>query len=202
MQRPLLSVVLLTVLVVVLLLFVFDNRKPGELLFNDAGVNPAGIGGEFVLNGPAGKPIALSDYRGKIVLLYFGYTSCPDVCPASMLQLKLAMQELAEDSKHVQGIFVSVDPQRDNGARLQSYVQYFHPSFIGLTGSEADVRKVSTQWGVEYQRLESSSALSYLIAHTDYIFVLDKNQRLAAIFTSSSNVEDIVAATKTLIKEL
>jgi protein SCO1/2 len=192
----------LLVSVFVLLLLVFDNRQPGELLFNDAGVNPEGIGGNFVLTGPGGKQISLADYKDKIVLLYFGYTSCPDVCPASMLQLKLAMQELADDSENVQGIFVSVDPERDYGERLQSYVQYFHPGFIGLTGSAEEIRKVSKQWSVEYQRLESTSALSYLIAHTDYIFVLDKDQQLAAIFTSSSNVEDIVDATKVLIKEL
>ena len=92
-------------------------------------------GGDFELTGPDGKEISSKSFRGKVMLIYFGYTYCPDVCPMTLSHLKVGMLELAEEAKGVQVLFVSIDPERDTRDKLNEYVPYFHPDFIGLTGS-------------------------------------------------------------------
>jgi protein SCO1/2 len=172
-----------------------------ELLHNATGIITDGIGGNFTLQGPEGRPVSLSDYRGKLVLLYFGYTTCPDICPSSLSIMKRAMAKLGDQAGEVQGIFITVDPERDRGMGLQQYVQYFHPSFIGLEGSPEEIRRVARQWNVSYIKQESNSAAGYLIAHSDYIYLLDRKGELAALFNSKSRAADMVAAIRTLLDE-
>ena len=104
------------------------------------------FGGDFSLTGPEGKTVSLKDFRNKLVLIYFGYTFCPDVCPITLSNLKLIMLDLGEKAEHVQVIFISIDPERDNYQKLKDYVPYFHPAFIGLTGSEADIAAVAKKY--------------------------------------------------------
>ncbi|MDG2066728.1 MAG: SCO family protein, partial [SAR324 cluster bacterium] len=107
-------------------------------------------GGDFELTGPDGKGISSESFRGKVILIYFGYTYCPDVCPMSLSHLKVGMLELEEQAKEVQVLFVSIDPERDTPEKLKEYVPYFHPDFIGLTGSVNDVAEVAKQYGSHY----------------------------------------------------
>lgn len=188
-------------IVTLLLLLLALPLQARELIFNATGIITDGIGGDFTLQGPGGKPVSLSDYRGKLVLLYFGYTSCPDICPASLSIMQRTMRSLGEQAGEVQGIFVTVDPERDGGKRLQQYASYFHPDFIGLEGSPEETRKVARQWNVAYQREASNSAAGYLISHSDYIYLLDRNGRLAALFNSKSRPAELVTAINTLLKE-
>lgn len=172
-----------------------------DLVHNATGMLTDGLGGDFTLNGPGQRPVSLADYRGKLVLLYFGYTSCPDICPTSLSIMKRAMDGLGSDAGEVQGIFVTVDPERDGGERLQQYVHYFHPGFIGLEGGEEETRRVARSWNVSYMREESDSAAGYLIAHSDYIYLLDREGELAGLFNSGSRAADMVSAIRTLLKE-
>ena len=100
------------------------------------------FGGDFSLTGPEGKTVSLEDFRNKVVLIYFGYTFCPDVCPITLSNLKMLMLSLEEKAEDVQVIFISIDPERDTFQKLKDYVPYFHPTFIGLTGSEAELASV------------------------------------------------------------
>ena len=104
------------------------------------------FGGDFSLTGPEGKTVSLEDFRNKVVLIYFGYTFCPDVCPITLSNLKLLMLDLGEKAEDVQVIFISIDPERDTYQKLKDYVPYFHPTFIGLTGSEADLAAVAKKY--------------------------------------------------------
>jgi len=172
-----------------------------ELLHNATGIVTDDIGGDFTLSGPGGRPVSLSDFRGKLVLLYFGYTSCPDICPSSLSIMQRTMKALSDDAAEVQGIFVTVDPARDGGDRLQQYARYFHPAFIGLEGSPEATRAAARLWNVSYQKEQSDSAAGYLISHSDYIYLLDRNGELAALFNSRSRHDELAAAIQTLLRE-
>ena len=132
-------------------------------------------GGDFSLTGPKGMTISLEDFRKKVVLVYFGYTFCPDVCPITLSKLKLIMSDLGENAKNVQVFFISIDPERDSYERLKDYVPYFHPTFIGLTGSEADISAVAKKYQTIYMKQKVESEAGYLMAHTDVVILVDQN---------------------------
>lgn len=133
------------------------------------------FGGEFTLT-QDGKAVSLSDFKGKIVVMYFGYASCPDVCPTSLAMIGAAMKSLSpEELESVQGIFISVDPERDKGDALMKYAQYFHKDFIGITGTLDEIQAVSKQYGSYYAKVDSGSALNYLVDHTSTTFIIDRN---------------------------
>lgn len=137
---------------------------------------------DFTLTSHTGQPMSLSDFRGKPVLLYFGYTFCPDVCPATMFELKKMMAELGAQAEDVQVIMISVDPERDTPAQLGEYVTQFHPSFLGMTGTEEELLAATTQLGIYYQKHEGTAATGYLIDHTATVSMLDENGRLRLVF--------------------
>lgn len=138
-------------------------------------------GGDFTLHGLNG-PVSLADYRGKVVVLYFGYTACPDICPTSMATLKGALNALKpEEAQQIQGIFISVDPERDTVERLQQYATYFHPSIAGITGSAQEIAKVAGQYGVIYRKVPTpGSAMGYTIDHSASLFIVDKQGKVQA----------------------
>ena len=142
------------------------------------------FGGDFSLTGPDGKIISLEDFRDKLVLVYFGYTFCPDVCPITLSKLKLIMLDLNEKAEDVQVIFISIDPERDSYKRLKDYVPYFHPTFIGLTGSEADIAAVAKKYQTIYIKQKVESEAGYLMAHTDVVILVDQNGKYRGRYKS------------------
>jgi protein SCO1/2 len=137
---------------------------------------------DFTLQGSTGQPVSLAEFRGKPVLLYFGYTTCPDVCPTTLADLRMAMQELGSDQEKVQVLFVSVDPERDTAERLAAYLQYFNPRFIGVTGPLAEIEAVASRSGVYFAKNEANSAADYLIDHTSAVLLLDADGKLRLMF--------------------
>ena len=142
------------------------------------------FGGDFSLTGPEGKTVSLEYFRNKIVLVYFGYTFCPDVCPITLSKLKLIMLELGKKAEEVQVIFISIDPERDTYQRLKDYVPYFHPTFIGLTGTEADIAAVAKKYQTIYLKQIVESEAGYLMAHTDVVILVDQNGRYRGRYKS------------------
>lgn len=138
----------------------------------------APTGGDFTLYAKQG-PVSLQDFRGKVVLLYFGYTSCPDICPTSLALMSQAFSGMTpEELEQVQGIFVSVDPERDTLERLEEYGKYFHPNIMGVTGTVEQVDKVVAQYGAAYRKVESDSAMDYLVDHSSVTYVIDQQGKL------------------------
>ena len=148
-----------------------------------------------------GSSFRLSEMRGKVVLLFFGYTSCPDICPATLAELNQTLGELnGEDAKQVQVLFVTVDPERDTPARMQEYVDYFNVDFIGLSGTEAELQKVWSDYGVYREVVEGTSAAGYLVDHTARVTLIDRNGNLRLSFRIDMPVEDIVHDLKLVLK--
>lgn len=150
-------------------------------------------GGDFTLESPGGK-LSLQDYRGKVVLLYFGYTFCPDVCPTALSALGQALAALAPDElAQVQGVFVSVDPERDTMEVLNVYAPFFHPHIVGASGTPAQVAEVARRYGVSYMRQKSVDDRPYTVDHSSFTYLIDREGRLAATLPHGAPAADIVA---------
>jgi protein SCO1/2 len=147
-----------------------------------------------------GETFRLSDQKGKIVLLFFGYTSCPDVCPTTLAELKQVMDGLGDKSKSVQVVFVSVDPKRDTPEKIQEYVEHFNQSFIGLSGSIDELKTIWDNYGVVREEVESDSAFGYTVNHTARTYLVDADGNLRLSYGFQTPVEDIVSDLKILLK--
>lgn len=135
---------------------------------------PHKIGGNFTLM-QGDKPVQLSDFQDKLVVMYFGFTSCPDVCPTTLAVIASALRELTpEELEQVQPIFISVDPERDQGEQLMAYATHFHPSFIGITGTADEVQKVANQYSAFFIKTQSDSALGYMVEHTSETYLVSE----------------------------
>ena len=138
---------------------------------------PLDFGGDFTLTNQDAQPFNLADVRGKPVLLFFGYTSCPDMCPMTMSRIMSARSLLGARGESVVTLFVSVDPKRDTPTRLKKYVGSFSGPLIALTGNEDDVKRVAAQYHASYEYMNTESP-NYLVNHTTAIFLIDPQGRL------------------------
>lgn len=157
-------------------------------------------GGDFELRGQDG-PVALEDFRGKVVLLYFGYTWCPDICPTNLAIIAYALKQLTPaEREQVQVLFVSVDPERDTPERLTEYAAYFDPGILGITGSEAQLAATAARYGAAYRRVEQpDSATGYLVDHSAFTYLIDQQGRLVETLPHATPGEDIIAAVRRLL---
>lgn len=169
-QRILIAVAgLLAAAVVGLALFWHPGERPGA----------APAGGDFTLLS-AGGPVSLADFRGKVVLLYFGYTFCPDICPTELASVAAALRELEpEAAARVAVIFVSVDPERDSPPHLKEYAAFFHPAIVGVTGTPEEIAAVARRYGVFYARQTADTAGGYVVDHSAELYVVAPDGRLA-----------------------
>ena len=139
------------------------------------------FGGDFTLF-RGDKPVRLSDFHGKLEVMYFGFASCPDVCPTTLTIIASALKQLTpEELENVQPVFISIDPERDQGEKLTAYATYFHPSFIGITGTPDEVQKVANQYGGFFIKVESDSAMEYLVEHTSKTYIISKDGQYVSI---------------------
>ena len=159
------------------------------------------FGGDFSLTGPEGKTVSLEDFRNKVVLIYFGYTFCPDVCPITLSNLKMLMLSLEEKAEDVQVIFISIDPERDTYQKLKDYVPYFHPTFIGLTGSEAELASVAKKYQTFYLKQKVESEAGYLMAHSDVVILVDQNGRFRGRYKSKYDLDKLTTDIRWLLEK-
>lgn len=167
--------------------------------FNGSDLKDVGWGRELALTGHDGKPYSLASFKGRAVILFFGYTQCPDVCPVTMGALRELMTTLGADAQRIQVLFVTVDPERDTPQLLAQYVPAFHPSFLGLYGDAAATAKVAAEFKVFYRKQQGNNATTYTVDHTAGSYVLDASGRLRLYFRHGETPERMAQDLKRLL---
>jgi protein SCO1 len=160
--------------------------------FHSTDITGVDFGKDFQLTDHNGKVRTLADFKGKAVVMFFGYTHCPDVCPTTLSDVAQALKLLGKDANKVQVLFVTVDPARDTQALLASYVPAFNPEFLGLYGDEATTAKVAKDFRIFYQKHQGKNAERYDVDHTAGTYVFDQSGKLR-LFMSYGQGAEIIA---------
>ncbi len=189
-QRILLGIAILLAALVLGLAFLWHPALPERPL----PVAAAPAGGDFTLQSVNG-PVALQDFRGKLVLVYFGYTYCPDVCPTSLAATAEGLKLLApEELARVAMLFVSVNPERDTPARLKEYAEFFHPAIVGVTGTPDELAAIARRYGVFYARQAMDTAGGgYVVDHTSDTYIIGADGKLAGKIAHATPADQVAA---------
>lgn len=156
---------------------------------------------DFTLQDHNGQPFKLSEHRGKVLLFFFGYTFCPDVCPLTLSTWKRVYDALQADAPNVQFVYVTVDPERDTPEKLKTHLAVFSADFIGLTGSPEALKEVYADFGVYIEKVNiAASATGYLMNHSTRMFVVDQNGVLRLLIDHDARIEDVVHDIRLLLK--
>ncbi len=175
------------------------ERGPGKPSFKATDVTGADYGRGFTLVDHTGATRSLADWKGKVVVLFFGFTQCPDVCPTTLATMADAMKRLGADADRVQVLFVTVDPERDTRAVLAPYVTAFDPRFVGLYGDKEATSKAAREFKVFYQKVPGKMPETYGIDHTAASYVIDAQGRLRLYVRHQQTAEDIAADLKVIL---
>lgn len=157
------------------------------------------LGGDFRLDNSDGKPFTLSSRRGSLVLLSFGFTSCPDVCPLTLARYRAVLAALEQDAGRLLPVMISVDPARDTPEKLAAYVLYFDPRILGLTGSREQLARVARQYGAIVSVPEAGEEGE--VSHSDYLYLIDDLGRVRRLYDQQAPVKDIVREARELLRE-
>jgi protein SCO1/2 len=165
--------------------------SPGAPTFKGADITGASFGRELALADHQGKARMLADFRGKAVVIFFGFTQCPDVCPTALTALAEAMRRLGPDATRVQVLFVTIDPERDTADLLSRYVPAFHPSFLGLRGDAEATARVAKEFKVIYQKVPGQTPDTYTMDHSAGLYLFDPQGRLRVFESHGQGAEAI-----------
>ena len=190
-----------TVVAMTLALGACSRSEPKEK-FQASDITGVGWGRDFHLIDPTGAPRSLADYRGKVVMLFFGYTNCPDACPTTLARMAQAVDRLGADGQRVQGLFVTVDPARDTPAILAQYVPSFHRGFVGLSADAATTATTAREFKVFYEAQKPDAHGFYTVDHQSGIFVFDARGRLRVFMGPNIWVDAMVHDLELLLREV
>ena len=169
--------------------------------FKSLDISDVEWGGDFELTAHTGERVKFSDFHGKVLILFFGFTRCPDICSPTLIKLALLTERLAEQAEHVQVIFISVDPEYDTPEILAGFVPKFHPSFIGLTGTAEEIAAVAKEYKITYLQNPRSSSTQTLINHSGGMMVKDAEGKLRLLIRNDASVDDMEHDIRLLLKE-
>lgn len=157
------------------------------------------MGGDFVLQSANG-PVSLKDFRGKVVMMFFGYTNCPDICPLTLTHWAGAFEKLSDhELGDVRGLFVSVDPGRDTPEVLKNYTEYFSSNIIGATATHEELKKITAQYRSDYHLENEGKGTDYLVDHMSFVYVIDQQGRVRDLLSHDSTPEEIVTSLRKLL---
>jgi protein SCO1/2 len=176
-----------------------DRLAGPKTPFQGVDVTGSDIGQRLALEDAAGKPRSLADFKGKVVVVVFGYTHCPDVCPMTLSNLASARRKLGDDGKDVQVLFVTVDPQRDKPDLLREYVPAFDPTFIGLTGTPDQVTAVTKDFHVYVDAHPAKQGEEYTVDHSAQMFAYDKAGKLRLVFAPDMKPDALASDLRILL---
>lgn len=162
------------------------------------------LGGEFTLTDQNGEPFSQANLKGQVSILFFGYTHCPDICPAVLARVAQVYRTLDEAglAEHVQPVFVTFDPERDTAQHLKEYLPWFKADMIGLSGSTEEIRQVAEQFGVVFIKGEETrgdEGADYLFTHSDYIYLLDDQARVRKLYPADFNIDEVASDVESLL---
>jgi protein SCO1/2 len=177
----------------------------GAVWLREAGINvarlgssgiPAGVsvGGPFSLTDDHGHAVTDQTYRGRWVLIYFGYTFCPDVCPTELQTIASALDKLGPEAKSVVPLFITVDPERDTPAALANYVKLFDDRLIGLTGTSEQIAAVARAYRVYYAKVTPKDSTTYLMDHSSFVYLVGPDGKLRALFRPGESAQELAYA--------
>ncbi len=169
--------------------------------FRGSAIEPPVVAADFSLRDQHGQMFRLGDQRGQIVLMFFGYTSCPDVCPTTLAQFKQTRARLGDLADRVRFVFVTVDPQRDTSERMQKYLGVFDPNIVGLGGSEAELEPVWQAYGVYRKVQPGSSATGYLVDHSARVYLVDAQGNLRLTYAFGVQADDMAQDVRYLLRK-
>ena len=176
------------------------ERSAAELM--DAVMwNREPIGGPFALTDQNGVRRTDADFRGKLMLVYFGFTYCPDICPTDLQQMALAVDQLGPAGETVQPVFITVDPARDTVEHLKDYMALFHPRFVGLTGDAAAIRQAARAYRVYYEKVEREDKSDYTLDHSVFIYLIDRDGRYLGFFPPGTSAERLAETMRSHLPE-
>lgn len=156
----------------------------------------ASVGGPFRLVDHTGKTVSDADYRGKYLLIYFGYTFCPDVCPTELSTMAAALDKLGPVADGIQPLFVTIDPERDTADHMAGYVTLFHPRLVGLTGTPEEIRAVARSFRVYAAKAPGSEGDAYLMDHSSFVYLMGPDGKFMAVFPGGTSAEKMAADIK------
>lgn len=167
--------------------------------FKNVDITGAAFARDFALTDHTGKPRTLADYKGKVVVMFFGFTQCPDVCPTTMAEMSAVMKQLGPQAEQVQVLFVTVDPERDTKELLSQYVPAFDQRFVGLYGTPEQTAAVAKEFKVFYSKVEGKTPGSYSIDHTAASYIFDRNGKVRLLVRHNQGPAPIVHDIKQLL---
>lgn len=167
--------------------------------FKGSDISGTHLGKNLSMVDQDGRPRTLADYAGKVLVVFFGYTQCPDVCPTSLAELAQVMQALGPDASRVQVIMITVDPERDTPEVLKQYVQTFNPSFVGLTGTPEQVKQAATSFKVYYAKVPAKDGNGYSMDHSAAFYLMDKQGEARVLAGNGSDVDSLAHDIRALL---
>lgn len=175
--------------------------SPSAPQFKSTNISGVEWGGDFTLTAHTGKPVKASEFNGKVVIMFFGYTNCPDICAPTLAKLAQVVKRLGEDAKNVQVLFITVDPEHDTVKQLAGFVPPFNPSFIGLTGTDKEIAAVAKEFKVAYGQNPQAKPGQILVDHSTGILVRDKRGKLRLLVKNDIAVDDLEHDVRLLLEE-
>ena len=188
---------LLSVLTVVILTLLGCARSPASFKATD--ITGATFAREFALTDHTGKPRTLADFKGKVVVVFFGFTQCPDVCPTTLSAFREVREKLGADGDKLQVLFITIDPERDTQQLLSLYVPAFHPDFLGLYGDAAATEKVAREFKIVYMKNPGKTPTSYTMDHSAGVYIFDPQGRIRLFVSQGQSVDAYVQDVKLLL---
>lgn len=181
-----------------------DSKLPGAAArpsFKGVDITGAEYARSLALTDADGQPRTLADYQGKVVLVFFGYTQCPDVCPTTMAELAEVKRQLGADGARVQGIFVTVDPERDSATLLKAYVANFGPDFVGLRGTPEQIKAAAKEFKVFFSKVPGKTDTSYTVDHTAGSYLFDAKGKVRLFTRYGGGAQALIDDLKILLAE-
>ena len=176
-----------------------EEQPSAAQMMDDLMYGRGTVGGPFTLTDQTGRTRSESEFRGELMVVYFGYTYCPDVCPADLMAISRALDELGPAAEGIQPVFITVDPERDTKA-LANYVAAFHPSLVGLTGSPEEIRRVANSYKAFYVKVPDERSGEYSIDHAGVIYLMDRNGEYLGFMPPQTNPDRLTEVLRKYLK--